>query len=290
MKTIKNISTLHPIDSFGIQRVSLSGIRVERLETRVKPTVSFPHKHDFFQIMIVTSGTGEHLIDFVNHDVKIGQVFMMKPGQMHIWNLTKNIKGFLVEFNFQSLSFIKDSSRLMHDFSYSPDVVMIKDKNLFQEIVKLAEIMLKESETKRELHDFCLQGYLSSFLVNLLRINQKDLKQEKVISLIEKFRLLLEKNFRSQHAVEFYAKQLNTSPKALTMQLTRSVEKPPRKLIQERLLLEAKRYLAFSDLSIAEIGYELGFEDPNYFTRFFRLQEKMSPAQFRKVKQPSYSH
>jgi AraC family transcriptional activator of pobA len=47
-------------------------------------------------------------------------------------------------------------------------------------------------------------------------------------------------------------------------------------------MMEARRYLAFSNLSIAEIGYELGFQDANYFTRFFRLHEKMTPAAFRK--------
>jgi AraC family transcriptional activator of pobA len=66
------------------------------------------------------------------------------------------------------------------------------------------------------------------------------------------------------------------------MQLSRSIGKPPRTLIQERILLESKRYLAFSSLSIADIGYKLGFEDANYFTRFFRLHEKKTPAQFRK--------
>lgn len=279
------VNTLHSIDSFGIQKVSLSGIRVEKLEDRMIPKVGFPHKHDFFQILIVTGGTGQHRIDFINHKVRPGEIYMMKPGQMHSWMLSRGSKGYLVEFNFQSLNSLKENLTIINDFSNSPDVFTIEAKKDLTEIANLAEIMLKESELKREMHDLSLQGYLLSFLISLIRLYQKTLKQEKALNIIGKFRSLLEKNFKHAHAVEFYAKQLKTSPRALTMQLTRSIGRPPRELIQERILLEAKRYLAFSHLTIAEIGYELGFDDPNYFTRFFRIHEKKTPAVFRKEMQ-----
>ena len=63
----------------------------------------------------------------------------------------------------------------------------------------------------------------------------------------------------------------------------------PRPLIQERILLVAKRYLAFSNVSVAEIGYIIGFEDANYFIRFFRLHENKTPAQFRKQNNLEYA-
>lgn len=241
----------------------------------------FPHKHDFFQILLVTSGSGTHRIDFIEHKVAAGQIYMMKPGQMHSWKLTRGVKGILVEFNYQSLNSFKESARLMNDFSSSPEVFGASKKD-FSEVIELVKIMLRESELKRELHDLSLQGHLTAFLIHLIRLYQKNLKQEKVLTIIERFRALVEKHFKTEHAVDFYARELNTSPKALTMQLSRSIGKPPRQLIQERILLEAKRYLAFSDLSIAEIGYELGFEDANYFTRFFRVHEKKAPVRFRK--------
>jgi AraC family transcriptional regulator, transcriptional activator of pobA len=109
---------LHSIDSFGILKVSLSNIRIERLEDRIKPGVPFPHKHDFFQIMMITTGKGKHRIDFTEHDVKPLQTFIMKPGQMHSWNLQKGIKGLIVEFNRESLNVFKDSAKLLNDLSY----------------------------------------------------------------------------------------------------------------------------------------------------------------------------
>lgn len=272
---------LHSIDSFGILKVSMSQIRVERLEERIKPAVAFPHKHDFYQVMLVTRGTGTHQIDFVHHKVSPGKLYLMKPGQMHSWKLAKNVKGFLVEFNRQSLNAFRDSARLIQSFEQFPDAEELKG-NTLSELQTLIGLMAQEFKGQKEMQDLALQGYLNSFLIQLVRNFQHELKAPKTISLIEKFKDLLEKHYRQEHAVEFYAKKLSTSPAALTMQLARSLGKPPRQLIQERILLEAKRFLAFSELSIAQIGYELGFDDANYFTRFFRLHQKISPAAFRK--------
>lgn len=272
----------HSIDSFGILKVSLSSIRIEKLEDRIKPGVPFPHKHDFFQVMLVTSGRGFHQIDFEKHKVLPGQMFLMKPGQMHSWELGKTVKGFIVEFNTQSLNAFKESAALIEDFSLSPDAYTFTNKKNFNEIIELTKTMINEFEKQREMHDLCLQGLLTSFLVQIIRSYQSNLKQHKTLSIIERFKDLLEKNFKEAHSVEFYAHELNVSPKALTMQFSRSLGKPPSQLIQDRLLLEAKRFLSFSQLSIADIGYELGFEDANYFSRFFRKHMKMTPARFRK--------
>ena len=273
---------LHSIDSFGILKVSLSSIRIEKLEDRIKPRVPFPHRHDFFQIILITAGSGQHQIDFNRHKVVSNQIFIMKPGQMHSWELSKGVKGYVVEFNHQSLNLSTANSELINQFSLSPDVHHFRLKHDFQMLIKLSEIMMTEFKAQREMHDLCLQGYLLSFVIQIIRSDERRVKQEKIITIIENFKQLLENNFKEAHTVGFYAQRLGVSSKALTMQLSRSIGKPPRVLIQERILLESKRYLAFSGLSIADIGYKLGFEDANYFTRFFRLHEKQTPAQFRK--------
>jgi AraC-like DNA-binding protein len=260
----------------------LSSIRIEKLEDRIKPRVPFPHRHDFFQIILITAGSGEHQIDFNRYKVVSNQIFIMKPGQMHSWELSKGVKGYVVEFNHQSLNLSTTNSELINQFSLSPDVHHFRHKHDFQMLIKLSEIMMTEFKTQREMHDLCLQGYLLSFVIQIIRSDERRVKQEKIITIIENFKQLLENNFKEAHSVGFYAQRLGVSSKALTMQLSRSIGKPPRVLIQERILLESKRYLAFSGLSIADIGYKLGFEDANYFTRFFRLHEKQTPAQFRK--------
>lgn len=279
---MKQSKKLHPIDAFGILKVSLSHIRVEELKDRVNPKVPFPHRHDFFQIMLITKGEGNHQIDFVKHTIRPQQLFFMKPGQMHSWKMSSDSRGILIEFNTQSLNFLKDSTALIHNASFVPDVYVFQDKKQFQDLMDLGTLMRKEFLDGKDLYDLSLQGYLTALLVQIIRISQRQQGPQKSISQIETFKALIEKHFKEQHSVEFYAKALKVSPQALTMQLSRSLGRSPREMIQERILLEAKRYLAFSDLGISEIGFELGFNDANYFTRFFRLHEKKTPAAFRK--------
>lgn len=272
----------HSIDSFGILKVSMSNIRVEKLEDRIKPKIAFPHRHDFFQVVLIKSGSGYHKIDFINHKVLPQQIFIMKPGQMHSWDLAKNIKGLIVEFSYQSLDLLKESSKLINILSLSPDSSLFLSKKDFTEAILIAGMMREEFAVKSDLHDLSLQAYLGAFIIHVLRKLQVELNRPKSFSVIENFKILVDSNFRKNHTVEFYARELRISPKTLTMQLSRSAGKSPRQMIQERILLEAKRYLAFSELNISEISYELGFEDANYFSRFFRQHEKKTPLAFRK--------
>lgn len=274
----------HSIEAFGILKVSMSGIRIERIQDRVVPAVPFPHKHDFYQLMLVTHGTGTHQIDFKKHKITSEQLFIMKPGQVHSWNLSKGIKGYIIEFTRESLQIEPfGKTDILNQLQFLPDRPTIKNSSFQKTFLTIVEIMFDEFQNKADYHDVCLRNYLSGILVQLIRESSTfKIDHKKTVSSLEYFRQLVETHFRDQHRVEFYAKELNTSPRALTMQVSRAYGKPPRMLIQERFILEAKRYLAFSSLSISEIGYELGFQDANYFSRFFRLHEEMTPGEFRK--------
>lgn len=281
MKATKNVQ--HSIEAFGILKVSMSGIRVERIQDRVVPAVPFPHKHDFYQLMLVTHGTGTHQIDFTKHKITTHQLFVIKPGQVHSWRLSKGIKGYIIEFTRESLQIeLFGETDIFNQLQFLPDRPMIKNISFQKNFLSMVEIMFNEFQNKSDYHDVCLRNYLSGILVQLIReCSTFKIEHRKTVSSLEYFRQLVETHFRDQHRVEFYAKKLNTSPRALSMQVSRAYGKAPRVLIQERFILEAKRYLAFSGLSISEIGYELGFQDANYFSRFFRLHEKIAPGVFR---------
>ena len=255
----------------------MSGIRVEKLEERINPKVPFPHKHDFYQLLFITSGTGYHQIDFTRHKISRQQIFIMKPGQIHSWKLGGNIKGFVVEFNRESIP-----SELLHELQYSKDDLLIKKVHSFNRLINTTTTMHDEFIEQKPNFDLALRGYLIGLVVQLIRESASEELKKKSISNIEKFRKHLEENYRNEHRVEFYARLLGVTPKSLTMQVTRALGKSPRDLIQERILLEAKRLLAFSHTPIAEIGHNLGFEDPNYFSRFFKLQQGETPLEFRK--------
>jgi AraC family transcriptional activator of pobA len=89
--------------------------------------------------------------------------------------------------------------------------------------------------------------------------------------------------------VSYYAQQLNKSPKTLSNLFALYNHKTPLQVIQERILIEAKRLLYYTDKSVKQITYELGFEDAAYFSNFFKKNTTLSPLEFRNSKKASAS-
>jgi len=107
--------------------------------------------------------------------------------------------------------------------------------------------------------------------------------QEEKFHTIRKFNLLVEANFKTEHSVSFYAEQLYKSPKTLSNLFAVYNHKSPSQVIQERILIEAKRLLSYTDRPVKQITFELGFEDVSYFSNFFKKHTRSSPLDFRKT-------
>lgn len=114
------------------------------------------------------------------------------------------------------------------------------------------------------------------------KIGQPELTDDKV-GIIRRFNILVEKHFKQKHAVSDYAEMLNKSPKTISSLFKRYNQNTPLTFINERILLEAKRLLLFSDKSSAEIAYELGYKEPAHFSKFFKNQIGFSPIEFKKT-------
>jgi AraC family transcriptional activator of pobA len=284
--TRKKHSQLHPIESLGVVTASRGDIRAEKLEDRLQPKVPFPHKHDFFQIVFLFKGKGSHEIDFAKHQVKIGDVYIIKPGQVHKWILDKSTRGCIVEFYQESLNLDSVEQDIFRSLCESAD--LLRAASEVKNLEALCDQMRSEFENQKIGHQSVLKSLLNVVMVALYRIEQgpriasaRKPTAVKGNTFIWELENLIEANFTKHHNVEFYAQSLKVSPKALTMRVLRLLEKSARDLIQERCLLEARRYLGYSSLSIAEISERLGFEDANYFTRFFRLKTGVTPGTFR---------
>ena len=113
-------------------------------------------------------------------------------------------------------------------------------------------------------------------------ITEKGLEGDK-LDIIRKYNFLVESHYRTKHQVKFYAETLNKSPKTLSNLFALYNHKSPLLVIQERVLLEAKRLLYYTDKSSKEIAYVLGFEDANHFSKFFKKHTTLSPTEFKKV-------
>lgn len=153
-------------------------------------------------------------------------------------------------------------------------------------IVDIERMSLEDLQIEDSMQGEMLRTHLKRLIIITTRIAKKQLEgvrrlTEDKANVIRTFNLLLETNFKKEHEVQFYANALNRSPKTLTNLFAILNYPAPSKLIQRRIILEAKRYLFYTDRSAKEIAYTLGFANPAHFSRFFKQYSGTSISDFR---------
>jgi len=163
-------------------------------------------------------------------------------------------------------------------------VIKVSDSEL--EILSAAWKMLCiEMESKDELQLEMLQMMLKRILILCTRIYKEQSHSVEVdqptSDVIREFNYLVEEHFKTKHTVAEYADLLFKSPKTLSNVFKKLGSKSPLEFIQDRILLEAKRLLSYTDKGISEIAYEVGYEDVQSFSRFFKKKQELSPSEFK---------
>lgn len=149
----------------------------------------------------------------------------------------------------------------------------------------LYEFFVEEFDTIDHIQGEMLLVLLKRLLIKSVRIARKalpvdDMPQPK-LDTIRKFNLLVEMHFREKHKVSEYADLMHVTPKSLSNLFARYYNKSPLKVITERIILESKRLLSFSDKNINEVSFTLGFEEVSHFSKFFKTQVGISPKEFK---------
>jgi len=173
-------------------------------------------------------------------------------------------------------------------FSSTDHMFVHLDETAQQKLQLLAAVFVEEFRTSDHIQNEMLLVLLKRLIIYvtcLAKVGYVPMKklQDERFHVIRKFNLLVEANFKSEHSVSFYAEQLHKSPKTLSNMFAIYNQKSPSQVIQERITVEAKRLLCYTDKSIKQITYELGFEDVAYFSNFFKKNTGTSPSDFRVV-------
>ncbi|WP_299190089.1 AraC family transcriptional regulator [uncultured Aquimarina sp.] len=146
----------------------------------------------------------------------------------------------------------------------------------------------EEFENKDQIQGEMLQTLLKRFLIKSRRLIKEDLPESEIpnnqLDIIRKFNILIEQHFREKHQVAEYAELLFKSPKTLSNLFNKYSDKSPLATINERIVLEAKRLLLYSDKTSEEIAYELGYKEAGHFSKFFKKHTAMNPTEFKNRK------
>lgn len=282
----------HDIRSMGINPIGLDYCRVEDIIAEIGPQLQVPHRHDYYEIIWFTEGIGSHMVEFAHYDLRPNMLFFFPRSQIHAFLTLENIKGHMLRFD---ESFIKKTpgsdlsciEYTLFKIHSSPIRYLPREKvATFSSIIHLLKNEL-ESSTKIY-HLEMLQALLNTFFIESERIApaQDTITgtDKGVLKRFYQFTSLLEDNFHKHYSVQQYAEMMHMAPKTLRSICKQISGLSVKAIIQDRVALEAKLYLQNTDLDIQEISYRLGFEDPSYFSRYFKKVTQEAPSVFRMLK------
>ncbi|ADB42195.1 helix-turn-helix domain-containing protein [Spirosoma linguale] len=258
-------------------------IRLERLVQEFKG-IDKSHTHTFYLVMWISRGSGTHTIDFKTYTIEPNQLYFLTPGQVHSWALSADTQGFNLFFD---ANFFKGrfGSRLyqypfFHSHQHQPLLSAIPQPALFTDLLAYAY-------QEYEAHQPNRSDVFLSFVHILLETASRLYHEQQIgtdtylYDRVRQYEELLENQFLTVREVSAYASQMNLTPNYLNHICRLVVGKTASQLWQERLLIETQRLLTHTAQSIKEIGFQLGFNDPSYFVRFFKKQTGQTPAEFR---------
>lgn len=243
-----------------------------------------PHKHDFYLVFFVEKGGGVHDIDFINHTVQDYQVYFLRPQQVHYWMLEEHTVGYQMMFSSMILKTLNATYSAFSFFQLGAPNCLQLNKASFEKYKAQLEGLEKNLKGKKVLDK---EISLLSFHLLLKHLQKDYLAVYSDIDLntmdksILAFEELIEKNFKEQSSVAFYAEELKITANYLNILCKKFLGITASSLIMDRVLLEAKRLLTTTNVSVKEIAFSLSFNDTSYFNNFFRRQMGVTPGEFR---------
>lgn len=257
---------------------------VQEVQTEQK-LIQDTHRHDYYFILALIKGKGKHTIDFIKYEVTDYSIFFMRPGQVHQLSLEKGCTGFLMQF---SKDFYRPGNKTDQQLLRSASnknfckLDLKKSKNLFN----VLSYIYKEYIEKEKMYFDIIKANLSIFFVELTRYRENQIKPENKNTMftherLDEFLELLENNISKNKQVSEYANMLNLSTFQLNSMTKSNLGKTCSTLIDQQIILEAKRYLLATTEQVKEIAYNLGYEDVSYFIRFFKKHTGQTPEVYR---------
>jgi AraC-like DNA-binding protein len=279
---------ISPQPAEGVRR-GFDLLHPQGLTTAVPATGPY-HRHDFQEIILVESGRGVHSVDGQPGDLLPGTAALIGQGRVHLMLHTDELTAWIVRFTADFLPRAEGElegellTRLFNPLGPGQTVPIPEgEREELHQILRLIELDFTRPQPVRS--DLTIRHLLTVLLLRLDRLATEQPGDER-LSLPEyrtyqDFLLVLEEHFRSEHRVAFYAEALYLSPDRLSRSLAQAVGKTAKQLIAERIVLEARRLLTYTTLSMKEIADALGFRDQFHFSKAFKGQTGLPPQAFR---------
>ncbi|QRR01355.1 helix-turn-helix domain-containing protein [Dyadobacter sandarakinus] len=272
---------------FNNNSKTLGLLQVGQAQTDV---INGPSYKEYIKILYLPAGYRLR-VDFACYETEQPTLFFISPNQYIELEKAGEESGHFIFYNrdFYCIQIhdqeVACDGLLFNNIRNMPKVELREDEfaflsYLFQEMI--GEFQLQDSSLEE-----MMRTYLKQLLIRATRswkrqhLTHEVTDQQSDLEFFRKFTRLVEEHYKSKHTVADYADLLCTAPKTITHKFNRLRLPQPNEVIKNRIILEAKRLLAHTSLTAKEIAYNLGYDDPAYFSRLFMAKTGESPSAFR---------
>lgn len=264
-------------DSIPLHEIDKNVI-VRKIEKSTRLNFKGIHRHNFYEILYYTyTGDGAtHSIDFKESEIKTDCIYLLKPGQAYEMQRTTQ-RGYLIAIKAAYFnSFHTNFDSYIH-FTLPDRIQMDKDdlNTVEQSILSIYNELSKRHRTD------LLYCFVYTLITQCILSYNDNIRKSGIDKRILKLISIIDEHYLTQREIKFYAAQISLSEKRLGVLTRQSLGYTVKQLIQQRLLLEAKRLICTGNLSFKSIAFMLGFADASYFSRFFRKYSGYTPEQFK---------
>lgn len=286
---MKSEFKVYDICEFSLDRQQ--DIIVSRFAVYLKnlKSLHFPHRHDFYHLILFTHGGGSFSIDFQNFKIIPYRAYFMAPGQVHGWDFEGDMDGYVINFSVQFFQSFLLKSDYLDQFHFlngiAADSVIDIEEEQRGLIIEIMDNAVREMEKQSRFKKDAIRAWILQLFLQIGNMNVRNEVQAAEsynTTLLKNFEKLIEKNYLDLRLPKQYAELLFITPNHLNALCTGMLGKPAGDIIRNRITLEAKRMLINYNRTVTEIAYALNFEDNSYFCKFFKKQTGVSPESFRK--------
>lgn len=253
------------------------------------------HRHDrFFQVHYVMSGMVRVYLDERQFHQQAPMFFVTPPTVTHAFVTEPGSEGHVLTVRQQLVWALLEESGELGDIHEMAPLCVATGRlggHHAAEVARLERLfdeLRRESVETRPGRVLAMQTLTRLIVISLLRLSSHSLTSQPVrhedLSLFQRFNLLVEEHYADHWTVPHYARGLGITESRLNDLCRRIAGLSSKRLVHDRLMQEARRLLTFTTVSVNEIGYQLGFNDPGYFCRFFARHARMTPSRYRRGK------
>ncbi len=259
---------------------------------------NLPHLHDFYSIFWIESGEVVHATEFVEYSLGADTILFVPPGLKHRMYIDKTVSGNYILFNEEFIRYNSKNYtplkeyRLFNNPDFKSLITVYPEK--YDKLQNIIQLIYDELQNLDEYSQDVVLNLLHLFLLESRRIFDQqyqkpvEMPEETPDNTIIRFKQLIEDNYASQKNVSSYADMLNINAACLNELTKRTTGITAGELIRNRVIDETKKLLYSTSLSGKEIAFQLGFDDPAYFSRFFRKYTGLTLIEFRQNSRKKY--